>query len=107
MWGLSNEFMGWTSGILLSGVTLLMMFALLKKPKHDPQRGQAVGCLMIVLLVMVALGGGLAISIIFEWHGLLKAIFTIVVFPIAWVILGLLYNLFLLARTKFKREGRE
>jgi hypothetical protein len=62
--------------------TLGIFVALTRKPSQpDPQRGQAIGCLMIVVCALVGLGAVLAAVIVWDLHGLLRGVFWIAVFP--------------------------
>jgi MFS family permease len=79
---LSREIMAWTAGVLLAVYALGILVALSRKPRQpDPQRGQAIGCLMIVVFALVGLGAVLAAAVIWELNGLIRVVFWIAVFP--------------------------
>lgn len=91
---LTPTFMAWTAGIVLGTLTLMFTVVLVQKPKqHDPQMGQAQGCLMLVLLGFLVLDGLLVLAVFAEWTRLLGVLFTLVVLPVAWMLLGLVYNI--------------
>ncbi|MBM3982471.1 MAG: hypothetical protein FJ304_19815 [Planctomycetes bacterium] len=74
--------MATAAGALLALYLLGIVFALLAPPKqHDPQRGQAVGCLMLVALVLIGLGALLAAGVAFEIEWLTRAVAYVVFFP--------------------------
>ena len=69
-------------GILLGLYLAGIVYALLAPVRqHDPQRGQAVGCLMIVAGGIALLGALLAVGAIFDVAWLVRAIFYVAVFP--------------------------
>lgn len=67
------------AGVLLALYFLVIVGVLLMPSRsHDPQRGQAVGCLMIVAIGLGVLG-------IFVWpdqNWLVEAIFRVAAFPV-------------------------
>lgn len=72
------------AGVLLAAYFALLVYALLVPSRgHDPQRGQAVGCLMIVAGAIALLGGVLGLAVALDWNWLVDAIFWAAVFPVA------------------------
>ena len=69
-------------GILLGLYLAGIVYALLAPVRQpDPQRGQAVGCLMIVAAGIALLGALLAVGSIFDVAWLVRGIFYVAVFP--------------------------
>ncbi len=80
-----------------------IVFALLAPAKgHDPQRGQAVGCLMIVALGLVGLGVLLGVAVAFEIGWLERAVSYMVIFPAVLLLIHGVRFLWL----KLTRRGR-
>lgn len=105
MFDFSNEFMAWTTGVILVLAILALSLVLLRKPRqYDPQQGQAVGCLLIVIAGLVLLGGLLAVAMLADIRWLLVVVFDVTAFPVVWVLLGLVYNLVRWVRKKVRGE---
>ncbi|HEX8913772.1 MAG TPA: hypothetical protein VF796_15535 [Humisphaera sp.] len=80
-----------TAAILLAAYTVSIVVVLLKPSRqHDPQRGQAVGCLMIVVIGLVALGGVLALAAVYDVRWLVTTIFSITVYPAVMIAASLI-----------------
>ena len=74
--------MATVAGILLGVYVCGIVYALaLPAKQHDPQRGQAIGCLMIVVLSLLGVGGLLAVGVAFNVRWLVVAIFWLTVYP--------------------------
>ncbi|MBL8692652.1 MAG: hypothetical protein JNJ88_00990 [Planctomycetes bacterium] len=72
----------WIAGLLLAAYsTTLVVVLVMPTKQRDPQIGQAIGCLMIVLLGLLGLGGALAVGIAWELGAVVHTIFLITVFP--------------------------
>lgn len=70
------------AGVLLVLYLLGIVYALLAPAKGpDPQRGQAVGCLMIVAIGLVLIGALLGVAVAFEIEWMASAISSVVIFP--------------------------
>jgi hypothetical protein len=79
---LSREAMAWTAGVLLAAYALGVLYALNAPARQpDPQRGQAVGCLTIVLLGLLGLGAMLAAGLYWDVGLLVRVPFWVAVFP--------------------------
>lgn len=90
------------AGVLLGVYLLGIVYALLAPTKGpDPQRGQAVGCLMIVAMGLVGIGALLGAAVAFDIGWLATAISWVVIFPTALMLANGVYFLFL----KFTRGG--
>jgi hypothetical protein len=86
---LSTEVMAWTAGVLLGAYALFILGVLVSPQRqHDPQRGQALGCLMIVLACLVTLGLVLAAGVYWGIRLLVYVPFCVAVFPVATVVVG-------------------
>jgi hypothetical protein len=82
--------MVFTAAILLAAYAISIVVVLLKPAmRPDPQRGQAIGCLWIAVVGLVALGGVLALAAVFEVRWLITAIFSMTVYPTALVLISL------------------
>lgn len=94
MLALPDPFMAWTAGVILTLATCALGIVLLRTPRqYDPQRGQAIGCLLIVLAGLLMLAGLLAVAVLADIRWLLVVVFDVTAFPLVWVLLGLVYNL--------------
>jgi hypothetical protein len=98
--------MAWVAGGLFGVATLGTLVVLLSKPKqYDPQMGQAQGCLMIMLMGLLLMDGALAVGVGLDSRAVISIVFGAAVLPIAWVALGLVYNLILLIRRRLFNDG--
>ncbi|MBA4187999.1 MAG: hypothetical protein C0467_08265 [Planctomycetaceae bacterium] len=70
------------AGVLLALYLMGIVYALLAPSRgHDPQRGQAVGCLMIVAAGVTLLGAALGIGVAFDLEWLVSVIIAVTVYP--------------------------
>jgi len=70
------------AGVLLTLYFLGIVYALLAPTRGpDPQRGQAVGCLVIVAGGLLLLGVLLGLGVAFDLTWLVDAIVAVVVYP--------------------------
>jgi hypothetical protein len=70
------------AGVLLTLYLLAIVGVLLMPSRsHDPQRGQAIGCLMIVAIGIALLGGVLGLAVWLDQNWLVEAIFWMGAFP--------------------------
>jgi MFS family permease len=76
--------------IAIAIVTLLVVLARPRR-RRNPEDGMAVGCLGIVIVGLVLLGGLLALAVHFQIHWLIRAIFWATALPTALLIPQLLY----------------
>ena len=90
---ISRNAMAWTAGILLA-VYALGILAALRAPvkQHDPQRGQAVGCLMIVLVGLLGLGALLAVGVYWDVGWLVGTVFSVTAYPAVALVGGAVYH---------------
>jgi len=80
-----------TATILLAAYTVAIVVVLLKPARQpDPQRGQAVGCLMIVVVGLLALGGALALAAAYDVRWLVGTIFFVTVYPAVMIAASLI-----------------
>jgi hypothetical protein len=93
-----------TAGILLTLYLVGILFALLAPTRqHDPQRGVAVGCLMIVAGAILVLGLALGLGVFFDWPWMINIIFWITIFPFISLFLATTRQLVLYVRRKMDR----
>ena len=86
---LPTDAMACTAGVLLGAYVLFILGVLITPQRqHDPQRGQAIGCLMIVLACLVTLGLVLAAGVHWDIRLLVYGPFCVAVFPVATVVVG-------------------
>ena len=91
---LSHSVMAWTAGVLLAAYAVGIVYAMTAPVKqHDPQRGQAVGCLMIVLAGLLALGATLAAGVCWDVATLVWVPFVTTVFPAVSLVGSGVYHL--------------
>lgn len=84
------------AGVLLGAYLLVIVYVILAPPKGpDPQRGQAVGCLMIVALGLVGLGALLGAGVWFEIEWLKDTVTWVVLVPSALILANGVYFAFL------------
>jgi hypothetical protein len=100
---MSIEWMAGIAGTLI-GLAIVTIAGVLIMPQrqHDPQRGQAVGCLMIVIIFLLIPAGLLLIGVMGPYPGLVKAIFWPTVIITAWAIFSIVMNKYL----KWSRQRR-
>jgi hypothetical protein len=90
----SHPVLAWTAGILLAAYAVGILCALTAPVKqHDPQRGQAVGCLMIVLAGLLVLGASLAAGVYWGVAVLVWVPFAVTVFPAVCLVGSAVYHL--------------
>lgn len=83
MFDIPRDAMAWTAGVLLGVYILGIVYALTRTPRRpDPQRGQAVGCLMIVVAALLVLEAALAVGVYWDIGFLIRAPFWVAVFPL-------------------------
>jgi hypothetical protein len=86
--------MAWIAGVVLASFALFILCGLLAPAKeHDPQRGQAVGCLTIALVVLLGLLAMLAAGVYWDVGLLVWVPFGVAVFPAVSLIGGGVYHL--------------
>jgi hypothetical protein len=91
---LSHPVMAWTAGVLLVAYAVGILYALTAPVKqHDPQRGQAVGCLMIVLAGLLTLGVILAAGVYWDVAVMVWVPFVTTVFPAVSLVGSGVYHL--------------
>lgn len=89
------------AGGLLALYLLVIAYALLAPMKqHDPQRGQAEGCLMIIGGGLLALGAALGIGVAFDLGWLVSGVFWVVAFPVILVAINLVRYLLMKLRPR-------
>jgi hypothetical protein len=75
--------MATAAGVLLGVYLLALVGAFVLSPKsHDPQRGQAEGCALIVALGLLGLGALLGAGVALEIEWLVRAVAYVVFFPV-------------------------
>jgi len=78
-----------TAGVLLVVYFLFLVHAITAPVKqYDPQRGQAVGCLMIIMIGLALLGVMLAIGVFFDMPFCVRLPFYITVFPLVLLVVN-------------------
>jgi hypothetical protein len=85
------------SVIAIAIVTLLVVLPMPRR-RRNPEDGMAVGCLGIVIIGLLLLGGLLALAVHLQIRWLIRAIFWGTAFPTALLIPQLIY-----AKLKKKR----
>jgi hypothetical protein len=68
--------------VLLAASALGILSALAAPVKHGPQRGQAVGCLTILLFALLGLGAVLAAGVYRDVPLLVRVPFWVAVYPV-------------------------
>lgn len=92
------------AGVLLTLYFLVIVGVLLLPPRsHDPQRGQAVGCLMIVAIGIALLGGVLGIAVWLDFHWLIEVIFWVAALPM--ILLAINAGRYLLLKLRQRTEA--
>jgi hypothetical protein len=83
------------AAVVLGAYALLIIYALIAPSRGpDPQRGVAAGCLVIVLVVLLATGALLAVAVRLKWGWLVNVISGACLYSIVIVIVGLIKTLF-------------
>lgn len=71
------------AGVLIAlYLSLLVGVFVFGSKSHDPQRGQAEGCALIIGGALVLLGAVLAVGVYFEIPLLVRGAFNVAVFPV-------------------------
>lgn len=93
------------AAVLLSLYLTGLAYALLSPTRGpDPQRGQAIGCLMLVGMGVLLLGAVLAVGVVFRVRFLVQAVFWITVYPALHLALGAGYWLLRRLTSLARRE---
>jgi hypothetical protein len=95
-----------TAAILI-GFYILALVLVLKWPSRQrhPEDGQAIGCLMLVIVGLLGLGGLLALGVVFDLRWLTTTIFYMVMFPLVLATPQLLFGALRNRRQKALRKG--
>jgi hypothetical protein len=88
---LSMATMAWIVGGCLAAYLGCIVYAIMAPQKQpDPQRGMAVGCLMIAAIPGVVLALLLVIGVIGGYEGLVRVLFYITAVPMAYLLVLLI-----------------
>jgi peptidoglycan biosynthesis protein MviN/MurJ (putative lipid II flippase) len=83
------------AAVVLGVYAVIIVYALIAPSRGpDPQRGVAVGCLLIVLAALLAAGALLATAVRMKWDWLVTAISGACLYSIIIVIPGLIKSVF-------------
>jgi hypothetical protein len=100
---MSIEWMAGIAGTLIGlAIVTLAIVLIMPAKQHDPQRGMAVGCLMIVIIFLLIPGGLLLIGVMGPYPQLVRWIFWPTVIITGWALFSVVMNKYL----KWSRERR-